>query len=67
MSMPFQSVNEEWVIIKAYFKDLVATLWVDDHHIANRTKCDEIGTMLWTLSASLLLHFEFYEGKLSCH
>ena len=37
-------LNEELVTIKAYFKDLVDTFWMDEYHVTNRTNCDEIGT-----------------------
>ena len=39
-------LHEELVAIKEYFKNLVDVFWIDDHHIANRTKAEEIGTCL---------------------
>jgi len=39
-------LHEEFVSIKEYFKNLVDVFWLDDHHIANRTKAEEIGTCL---------------------
>jgi len=31
-------LHEDLVAIKEYFKNLVDVFWIDDHHIANRTK-----------------------------
>ena len=39
-------MHEELVSIKDYFKNLVDVFWLDDHHIVNRTKAEEIGTCL---------------------
>ena len=39
-------LHEELVAVKEYFKNLVDVFWVDDHHIANRTNAEEIGTCL---------------------
>jgi len=44
MPLHFHTSNEELVIIKANFKDLSDTFWMDEYHVANRTNCDEIGT-----------------------
>jgi len=39
-------LHEEFVTIKEYFKNLVDVFWLEDYHLANRTKPEEIGTCL---------------------
>jgi len=60
----YKMSNTELAIIKAYFKNLAEIFWVDDHHVANRSNCDEIDTHFGHFSSSLL-HLEFSEGSLS--